>query len=82
MSDETQGAIELSEEELDVVAGGLSFKSFNGTFFEQTDSLIMQNTESRPDGSSSTTSVIATRSIRTFAISSLFFGGRSGRRRC
>ncbi|AFY34448.1 CTB family bacteriocin [Calothrix sp. PCC 7507] len=81
MSDENQNAIELSDEELDVVVGGFSFESFNATFFEQTDSLIFKNTETRADGSSSTTSLIATRSIRTFAISSLLLGGGRGRRR-
>jgi hypothetical protein len=77
---EKQGPIELSNEELDTVSGGFNLQFFTATFFEQNDSLILQNTQSGPEGSS-TSSLIATRSIRTFAISSFLFGGGGGGRR-
>ncbi|OUL19025.1 hypothetical protein BV378_33780 [Nostoc sp. RF31YmG] len=72
MLDENQGAIELADEELDMVAGGFNF-FFAATFFEQSDRVILQNTQSGPSGSS-TSSLIATRDIRTFAIQGLFLG--------
>jgi hypothetical protein len=72
MLDENPGAIELSDQELDEVAGGFSFL-FSATFFEQSDRLITHNTQSGPNGSS-TSSLIATRHIRTFAIQGLFLG--------
>ncbi len=78
MSEEKQDAIELSDEELDVVVGGFSFESFNATFFEQIDSLVLNTTQTTANGTTSTSSLIATRSIRTFAISSLFLGGGRG----
>lgn len=81
MQDEKQRLIELSQDELDTVSGGFNFQFFAATFFEQTDSLVMQNTQSGPGGSS-TSSLIANRSIRTFSIIGLFLGGgRRGRRR-
>ncbi|MBW4644998.1 MAG: CTB family bacteriocin [Goleter apudmare HA4340-LM2] len=81
MEKEKQGPIELSHDELDTVAGGFNFQYFAATFFEQTDSLVMQNTQSGPGGSS-TSSLMATRSIRAFSFIGLFFGGgRRGRRR-
>jgi hypothetical protein len=74
MSDKNQGAIELSEDELDDVAGGFGFL-FSATFFEQSDRLIIHNTNSDANGSS-TSSLIATRHIRTFAIQGLFLGNK------
>jgi len=81
MSEENQDAIELADDELDVVVGGFSFESFNANFFEETDSLILKTTQTTANGTTSTSSLIATRSIKTFAISSLFLGGGRGRRR-
>ncbi|MDZ8055914.1 MAG: CTB family bacteriocin [Aulosira sp. ZfuVER01] len=73
MLDENQGAIELADEELDMVAGGFNL-FFAATFFEQSDRVILQNTQSGTNGSS-TSSLIATRDIRTFAIQALVLDG-------
>ncbi|BAY09150.1 CTB family bacteriocin [Calothrix sp. NIES-2098] len=69
MSNENQGAIELADEELDMVAGGFIF-SFSVASFEQSDRLFIQNTQSGRNGNS-TNSLIATRDIRSFAIQAL-----------
>lgn len=72
MSDEPQDPIELSDDELDEVAGGFSVL-FSATYFEQSDRLIINNTRSR-GRSSFKNSTIASRRIRTFAIQGLFVG--------
>jgi hypothetical protein len=66
MSVEKQSAIELSSEELDVVAGGADFL-FDTTHFQSEILLVSQNTQSGPGGSS-TTSSIARQKINTSAV--------------
>ncbi|MBW4644999.1 MAG: CTB family bacteriocin [Goleter apudmare HA4340-LM2] len=65
MSVEKQAAIELSNEELDVVAGGADI-FFDFTQFNSDTLLISQNTQSGPGGSS-TSSTIARQRINTSA---------------
>ncbi|AFY34453.1 CTB family bacteriocin [Calothrix sp. PCC 7507] len=66
MSVENQTAIELSEEELDVVAGGADVL-FDLTHFNSNTLLVAQNTQSGVAGSS-TSSTIARQVIDTTAV--------------
>ncbi|MDZ8056607.1 MAG: CTB family bacteriocin [Aulosira sp. ZfuCHP01] len=66
MSVENQAAIELSEQELDVVAGGADIL-FDTTKFKSDTAIVAQNTQSGPGGSS-TTSAVATQKINTSAV--------------
>ncbi|AFY34450.1 CTB family bacteriocin [Calothrix sp. PCC 7507] len=72
MSVENQTAIELSEQELDVVAGGVDFL-VDATRFNSNTLLVAQNTQSGPGGSS-TTSTIARQVIDTSAIHNIVLG--------
>ncbi len=72
MSVENQNAIELSEQELDVVAGGADVL-FDTTNFKSNTLLVAQNTQSGPGGSS-TTSTIARQKIDTSAVHLIALG--------
>jgi hypothetical protein len=73
MSVENQTAIELSEQELDVVAGGVGDVLFDATQFKSNTLVVGQNTQSGPGGSS-TTSAIARQKIDTSAIHLIALG--------
>ncbi|MFN6581520.1 MAG: CTB family bacteriocin [Aulosira sp. ZfuVER01] len=72
MSVENQAAIELSEQELDVVAGGADVL-FDTTKFKSNTLLVEQNTQSGPNGSS-TTSAVAQQKINTNAVHLIALG--------
>ncbi|MBW4642547.1 MAG: CTB family bacteriocin [Goleter apudmare HA4340-LM2] len=72
MKVENQVAIELSSEELDVVAGGVDFL-LDATQFKSNTLLVGQNTQSGPGGSS-TTSTIARQVIDTSAFHNITLG--------
>ncbi|OUL24269.1 CTB family bacteriocin [Nostoc sp. 106C] len=75
MSVENQAAIELSEQELDVVAGGNGGDVlFDATRFQSNTLLVGQNTQSGPGGSS-TTSTVARQVLDTSAIHLIALGG-------
>jgi hypothetical protein len=72
MSVEKQAAIELSNEELDVVAGGADFL-FDATQFKSDTLVVGQHTQSGPGGSS-TTSTIGRQKIDTSAFHNITLG--------
>ncbi|AFY34451.1 CTB family bacteriocin [Calothrix sp. PCC 7507] len=72
MSVENQTAIELSEQELDVVAGGVDFL-LDATQFKSNTLLVGQATQSTAAGSA-TTSTIARQVIDTNAFHNIVLG--------